>query len=342
MNGTIAWYRTSLDKHVLRELTATRDARGWLQAGGFLLIYLGTLTLACWCFRHRLWLPLIVVGYLHCLFTGFVGMEAAVHELCHRTPFRTRWLNTFFYNLFCFLSWNNGVHFYASHMKHHQFTLHTGLDKEVVLKPIALNGWDYLQWFTFNFKKFRKLMFPTLAHACGFADVDVFFWDPLFPPGDRRRRSMCTFARLLLAGHLLLLVCFILLGYWPLIVLVTFGGFIANFASQGCGMQQHLGLQSNVPDWRLVCHTVRFGPLMSFLYWQMNYHIEHHMYAAVPFWKLHRLHAAIAHDTPRPVEGYWNGIRAILAIQRRQRLHADYCHVPLLPPGAGGRQQDPV
>jgi hypothetical protein len=39
----------------------------------------------------------------------------------------------------------------------------------------------------------------------------------------------------------------------------------------------------NVPDWRITYHTMILGSVTGFLYWKRNYHIEHHMFAAVPF-----------------------------------------------------------
>jgi len=93
MQNKINWYRTPIDKQVLKSLTQRNDLRGLLQADSFLLIYLGTLYLAVLFFRLALWLPLIAACYLHCMFAGFVGTEAAVHELqphlsppLHRAP----------------------------------------------------------------------------------------------------------------------------------------------------------------------------------------------------------------------------------------------------------------
>jgi fatty acid desaturase len=63
----------------------------------------------------------------------------------------------------------------------------------------------------------------------------------------------------------------------------------------------------------------------------MNYHIEHHMYAAVPFYNQRKLHRAIAFDTPEPVKGFLSGIRKILTIQKEQRKNPDYCFTPGFP-----------
>jgi hypothetical protein len=116
----------------------------------------------------------------------------------------TRWLNELFYRLFCFLAWNNPLQFRISHMLHHQYTVHRGLDKEVILEPISFTALDYISWFLFDFRKFKTYMFPHFTHFVGKADVDFYFWDPLFPPGDRRRTQMCNWARLLILGHVLL------------------------------------------------------------------------------------------------------------------------------------------
>ena len=77
-----------------------------------------------------------------------------------------------------------------------------------------------------------------------------------------------------------------------------------------------------------------FGPVSSYLYWNMNYHIEHHAYAAVPFFNLAKLHRAVARDCPEPVRGYWKGMARILSIIKRQRREPDWWFEPELPESA--------
>jgi fatty acid desaturase len=341
MEKKIDWYRTPVDKNLLTRLTGRSDARGLLQSGSFLLIFLGSVLLSWYFFARQWWVPTAAAVAFNLAFHGFMGMEAAVHELSHGTPFKSRWLNELFYGLFSFLSWNNGVHFRASHMLHHRYTVHRGLDKEVVLEPISLTLLDFVSWFTFDFRKFWMLMLPTVAHAFGNADQDFFLWDPLFPPGDARRRRMCSWARFVLAGHLALLGVFAYYQLWVLIAVVTFGSFFCTFLSRGCVIQQHLGLCPNVPDWRVSCHTVEFGPLMGYLYWHMNYHREHHMFAAVPFFSLRKLHEAVAFDFPAPVKGYLAGVGKILSLRRRQRDEPGFCFVPEFPPAASPPRMGP-
>ena len=49
------------------------------------------------------------------------------------------------------------------------------------------------------------------------------------------------------------------------------------------GNTQHAGLAENVLDHRLNCRTVYMNPLNRYLYWNMNYHVEHHMFPLVPY-----------------------------------------------------------
>ncbi|MCU7861459.1 MAG: fatty acid desaturase, partial [Candidatus Thiodiazotropha sp. (ex Lucinoma kastoroae)] len=81
---------------------------------------------------------------------------------------------------------------------------------------------------------------------------------------------------------------------------------------------QHFGMKPDVNDFRLNSRTILLNPFLAFLYWQMNYHIEHHMYPTVPFYSLKRLHSLIATDTPVPTRGIIGLIREMLAVKQKQ------------------------
>jgi fatty acid desaturase len=336
----INWYRTPIGKNIIKELTKKSDAKGVLQAGSFLIIFAATAYLAYYYFARQMWVAMAAAAYIHCIFHSFVGMESAVHELSHGTAFKTKWLNDFFYYLFCFLTWNNAVHFRESHTRHHQYTAYKGLDYEVILKPISFTLLDYISWFLFDYAKIRMVFIPAIANFFG-GDIDPFAWSPLFEKDDPRRKKMFNWARVMVIGHGILLVLFIYYQLWILIFVITFGYFFASSLARGTGIQQHLGLRPDVPDWRVNCHTVAFGPVMAYLYWNMNYHIEHHMYAAVPFCNTRKLHGAIAYDTPATLMGYWRGVGRILSIQKLQKKDPAYIVDPVFPdtatlPGGAG------
>jgi fatty acid desaturase len=329
----IEWYRTPLDSIDLRALTERSDAKGLVQAGCFLLIYLATTSISLLFFLWHLWVPMVVACYVHSVFFTFMSMAAGVHELSHGTAFKHRKLNDFFYKLFCFLTWNNPVHFRASHAFHHQNTVFRGIDFEVLQGPVAekLNFRNLLFWFTFDAPWFWNLLRAAVLHSLGRTDADYFFWKPLFGKDDPRRRSMARWARFMLFGHILLALVFAFFHLWVLIYLVTFGSFFATFLGKFCGALQHTGLSESVPDWRVVCHSVEFNPLMRFLYWNMNFHIEHHMFAAVPFYNLPRLHALMAKDYPIPRPSFLSGMRKLFEIRRGQKQDPSYIFVPEFP-----------
>ena len=63
---------------------------------------------------------------------------------------------------------------------------------------------------------------------------------------------------------------------------------------------QHAGLREDVLDHRLNTRTVYMNPVLRFLYLNMNYHLEHHLFPTVPYHALPGLHREVASHLPRP------------------------------------------
>ena len=117
-------------------------------------------------------------------------------------------------------------------------------------------------------------------------------------------------------------------------MLFTLASYYGRWLFLLCNSSQHIGLTDNVPDFRLNSRTILLNPVVQFLYWHMNYHIEHHMYAAVPCYKLGRLHRAIRHELPHCPDGLIATWREIATVMKRQRVEPDYQYTPELPAGA--------
>jgi len=170
----------------------------------------------------------------------------------------------------------------------------------------------------------------TVRHARGrFAGE----WENTLFPRDRPEaaRPIILWARTLLAGHAIILAVSVSFGWWLLPVLTTFTPLYGSWLFFLCNNTQHIGLQDNVPDFRLCCRTFTVNPPVEFLYWHMNYHTEHHMYAAVPCYNLAALHRAIKHElppTPRGLRATWKEIAAILKIQKEQPGYQHIAHLP--------------
>ena len=298
----VNWYRTPLPREVLAALNQRSDRMGWLQTMGHLGLLAVTGGLAWYALGRTPWWVVVVLLFVHG--TGYAFLINAFHEFVHQSVFKTRALNDFFLNLISFLGWANPVAFWASHQEHHKFTLHQPYDLEVVLpqeiklasflKSSFVNPWDF--WFRF------KLMW---RHAMG--RVEGTWESYLFPPeAVEARRALFTWARVILLGHAAIIVVSLALGWWIVPIIVTFAPFYGGCLQFLCNNTQHVGLQDAVPDYRLCTRSFLTNPIVQFLYWHMNYHIEHHMYAAVPCYNLGKLHRAIGkagvfQDSPRGI-----------------------------------------
>ncbi len=86
---------------------------------------------------------------------------------------------------------------------------------------------------------------------------------------------------------------------------------LRHLAHGADGLLQHIGLADNVVDHRLNSRTVYMNPISRFIYWNMNYHVEHHMFPMVPYHALPRLHELIKHDLPVPNPSMWHAYREV-------------------------------
>jgi len=350
----INWYRCKVDMKVMSELMKTSDWQGLKQCLGQLALFFATGTMAFLAYKNInaanwTWaVPFMLFTlFIHGTFSCFMGMAAPVHELCHKTPFKTKWLNEFFLQVFAFISWTDYVGFRASHVKHHQVTTHTDLDEEVVL-PQTMNETVLmvLKAFTFDpvgvYKHIRAVVLTAFGEK-----VDWIFksaWmDRVIPESNvalrTQRRRM---AQIIVFGQLALAAIFIATGNWFLVIVFNLGVFYCGWLTMLCGTPQHYGLSPNVPDHRLCCRTYTCSWLPAFLYWNMQHHIEHHMFPGVPFYNLGKLREAIAHDMPRPIHGLLPTWRHLIEISKRHKADPNYLYVPELPNNSGERASDLV
>ncbi len=90
------------------------------------------------------------------------------------------------------------------------------------------------------------------------------------------------------------------------------------------GLTQHSGLAEDVTDHRLNSRTVYMNPISRFVYWNMNYHVEHHMFPMVPFHALPALHAEIKDDLPAPAPSIAAAFGEFVPVLLRQRKDPEY------------------
>jgi fatty acid desaturase len=323
----INWYRSPLPPGALKELHQRSDFKGAVQTLGYLAILGLNAALALWAFVHWPWYVTALLVFTQGMWTAF--LINGVHELGHGTVFRTKGLNTSFVHVLAFLGWINHETFQTSHARHHRYTLHPPDDLEVVL-PIRLMIRHFFLTGFFHPASLWSNLKNSVRIARGRFQGD---WElTLYPESCPADRAVpIRWARVLLLGHAAIVVASVSTGWWIVPFLTTFTPAYGTWLFFLCNNTQHIGLQDNVPDFRLCCRTFTLNPLVRFLYWQMNYHTEHHMYAAVPCYNLGKLHRLIKHDLPPCPAGLIAVWKQIASIQLLQEKDPSYQHRALIP-----------
>lgn len=327
---SIRWYRTKLTPAQQKRLFSRSDFHGAVQTLGYLGLMTATGVGAWYSAGHWPWWATVGLIFLHGTVSNF--LINGVHELGHGTVFKTRWLNHFFEHVLAFLGWINHENFTNSHIRHHRYTLHPPDDLEVTL-PIRFMVKDFVERAVLNYKHIPWQFRNNWRIARGkFQGA----WEMTLYPEDapEKRVAPVRWARFLFIGHGLVFLVSLATGQWIIPILVSLNQCYGGALFWLCNNTQHVGLQDNVRDFRLNCRTFTLNPFVSFLYWRMNFHTEHHMYPATPCYRLAELHKAIQHELPptaRGLVGVWNDI---IAIQAKQAADPTYQHVAEIPAGS--------
>jgi fatty acid desaturase len=301
------WYAPSIDRGTLRGLMRRTNSHGLITLGIWLLLCIATGYLVALT-RHTPWVwPAML------LYGGVLSFAyAASHECAHGTAFKTRWLNeaVFWFTSLVFIE--EPLYRRYSHAGHHTHTWFNELDPQKPYgNPVTLTG--YLSGTfgpSFYFDAVRQL----IRHSSGRFTKQEF---EFLPPSEIRTAiinscvmSAC-YAALLVGG-----VAF--QSPWPFILY-----FIPRFLG-GCIVTlyintQHMCMAEDLYDHRQTTRSIACGRLERLLYWNMNYHIEHHLYPAVPFHALPELNKSIGGQLPLPLKGVVAANTDILKAISRQR-----------------------
>jgi len=307
------WYRPPISRAELKALMqrsdgpAIRDTLIWFAA----LIVSGALGYAFW----GTWLALpffVIYGVLY----GSAS-DSRWHECGHRTAFKTQWMNDAVYQIACFMVLREPEIWRWSHTRHHTDTIIVGRDPEIItprppdLLTLALN--------VFALKTAFLLAQKLALHAMGRLTEE----EATFVPESERAKVYRT-ARVWLAIYALVAIVCVSAGSILPAMFVGLPSLYGAWLQLYFGMTQHLGLAEDVLDHRLNSRTIHMNPIFRFLYWNMNYHIEHHLFPTVPYHALPQLHERIKEDCPPPypstIAAYWEIVPTLIR-QLRDPTH---------------------
>jgi fatty acid desaturase len=304
----IQWVKVDISKEDLKRFNQRSDIKGLVQTLSFLLIIALTAFLSYYAFKAQYWLLMTVGLYLHGMIYGHFG--DGIHELTHNTVFKSKALNKATVFLFGVLCWPYNPYFYRiSHVHfHHQYTLHQNSDGEDVANYADLSAKAVLLLF-FNVIHIKQLLMAfyrlfTLKPVSLIWRLRGFSLDQwekfiLERASEKERKAVYRFAAFSLAFHVLFSAACIITGNWFLIILIT----LAPFYGPGihlflCAIQQHACCNVNEPDFRKSCGDAILDPISSILYWHMEFHIEHHMFASIPCYNLKKFSRFAADQMP--------------------------------------------
>ena len=347
----VKWYRSPVDPGLLRQLMRRSDLQGWWQALGVIGYLTGTALLTYYFFAQRQWALFAVSLFAYGTYSCFLG--AASHELDHGTVFRTKALNRFFLRLFSLITFFNPDDYALSHTYHHRYTLHPEGDREVVLpQSAAVRVLFIIQLFCVNLTggpgcdglipRVRDtintaLGRPPAKDAAGDTEPltpDAHEWmAALYQAHPEERIKSVRWARKILLFHAAVIAVAIVFQLWLLPVFITLSRFLMNWWRLFVFLPMHCGLRDNVADFRKCTRSIRLDPVSSFMYWRMNWHLEHHMYAGVPCYNLRKLRKAIESDLP-VAKNAIAAFRELRATWKRQQTEPGYQYDTPLPPTA--------
>ncbi len=307
------WYQCAVPRETMRGLLERRDGPALRNT----LLWF-TLIFASGYATYRLWgswwavLPYVLYSALYASTS-----DARWHEAGHGTAFRTDWMNDALYEIASFMVMRESTVWRWSHTRHHSDTIIVGRDPEIsVPRPADLGAiakkFASLGAYPKYFKAIPQHCFGRMA-----ADERTYIPESEFPRIYRKARVYVaiytTVTVLAICTRSILPLMFVgftnLFGAWLMVVY---------------SMTQHAGLAENVLDHRLNCRTVYMNPINRFLYWNMNYHIEHHMYPLVPFHALPALHEMVKDDCPEPYPSLFAAWREIVPAVLKQVSDPEY------------------
>ncbi|WP_261843813.1 fatty acid desaturase [Aliamphritea ceti] len=241
-----------------------------------------------------------------------VPSYALSHECAHGSAFRTRGLNEALLWISSVLYYEEPNHRRFAHARHHTYTWIEGKDAQMPFAtPMNFKGWllEITGWALYVYE--TRLF---IRNALGKFDAEVLDYTPASELG-----KLKWGARICLAIYAALIGMAAVGIMWPLWFIIIprlLGAPVMLLFT----LIQHVEMQENDVN---ICKSTRsFSSnwLGRFLYMNMNFHIEHHLYPMVPFHQLESLNAEIKDQIPQPDPGFIRTNLEVLQVVWRRSM----------------------
>jgi fatty acid desaturase len=317
------WYHSDIPRKTMKELMRRSDGPAILDTLLWVALIIGSAAGAIYFWSAWWCVPFFLVyGVLY-----GSSSDSRWHECGHGTAFKTLWMNGVVYGIASFMLMRNPVQWRWSHARHHTDTIIVGRDAEIALmRPPALFKAALMFTGLLDF----RFSLPTLFRQA-FSGLNAE--EKSYIPEMERSRGI-TAAR----WHVAIYVATVLaaLADWSVLPFMLIGlpRVYGSWHMVMTGLLQHIGLADDVTDHRLNTRTVHMNPISRWIYWNMNYHVEHHMFPMVPYHVLPALHELIKDDLPTPNPSIWHAYREVWPVLLKQLRYEDFYLRRELPPTA--------
>lgn len=307
------WYRPPIDPARLRELMTRRNGPAIRDTTLWLLLLVGAGFLAFGALGS--WWAIPAFAAYGALYGG--AADPRWHENGHGTAFKTRWPNDVVYLVASFMLLREPTLWRWSHVRHHSDTIIVGRDPEISFpRPFRLRSVlpNYL-----NLISGPHMLLRMAQHAAGKIDEDTreFVPEAEFPRVIREARAF-----VLILGAVV--VWCVVAGSIVPLLFIGLPSFYGVWMVWFFAITQHAGLNEDVLDHRYSTRTVYMNPVFRFLYLNMNYHLEHHLFPSVPYHALPKLHEEVKQYLPAPKASVLDAYKEIVHALRMQRRNPDW------------------
>lgn len=301
------WYQSPVPREKMRKLLERRDGPAirdtilWFA----LLIAFGATGAVLWGTWWAI-IPFACYGVIY----GSTS-DSRWHESSHGTAFKSDWMNNLLYEISSFMVMRESTVWRWSHTRHHSDTIVVGRDPEIAVpRPPDIKS------FCLSFLGFPAIIAyfkKIFLHATGRLDPEEATYIP-----ESDHAKIFFKARVSLGIYFALIaLCLATRSILPL-MFIGLPNLYGSWLMPLYGYTQHAGLAENVLDHRMNCRTVLMNPINRYLYWNMNYHVEHHMFPLVPYHNLPQLHQIVRPDMPTPYRSLFDAWREIVPAVLRQ------------------------
>ena len=306
--------RDILSREEIRAFTKRQNWRGWWTIARTWLIIS-----ACFALLAAYPNPLTFVVAVFFLGGQHLACAIVTHEASHRSLFTNQWLNDVFADWVCARPiWVDVLRYRKHHMRHHSRT-GTAEDPDMsLIAPFPSTPAGLLR------KLFRDLIGITgLRRMVGLVLMDIgrlkytvasdVTWLPKHPDGAKHylREGLKNMGPMLISNGVIFAVLYALgIGWvysaWVVAYLTTFSLFIRirSIAEHACLEESADMFKNTRTTYTNLLTRLTVAPC------NVNYHQEHHLLPAVPYYNLPKMHARLLEkNAVTPAKGYWDVLR---------------------------------